>query len=83
MCKKLDKIYSVSDVPVEQHPMKLLLLQTFDKLSHSKIYLKSTKQKALVDFLSPLPEVATRSCTKKNVQYGFIENGMIDKKDKT
>ena len=64
--KKMDKIYTVSDIPVEQHPMKRLLLHTFHKLSQTKkICLKSNKQKALVDFLSTLPEIATRACTKK------------------
>jgi len=40
--------------------------------------LASNKRHSLVDFISTLSIIATKACTVKNIQHGFIEAGMID-----
>jgi hypothetical protein len=48
------------------------ILRLFDKLV---LKLKPTKKNALVDFLSVLSGLATKVCTKSNIQSGFIAAG--------
>jgi len=52
--------------------MKQRILRLFDNLV---LKLKPTKKNALVDFLSILSGLATRVCTKSNIQSGFIAAG--------
>ena len=62
--------YTVGDGP--PGPMKQRILRLFDNLV---LKLKPTKKNALVDFLSILSGLATRVCTKSNIQSGFIAAG--------
>jgi len=71
--------FTTSDLSADCVPMKKLLLKAFasdDKLAC--LSLKPSKKNALIDFLSVLPEVATKACTPKNIRHGFIEAGYID-----
>jgi hypothetical protein len=57
--------------------MKGLMLDAFkEKLEH--LNLAPNKRHTLVDFISSLSVMATKACTVKNIQHGFIEAGMID-----
>ncbi len=58
--------------------MKRLISDMFHSKDFSFLSLKSTKKNALIDFLSVLPEIATRACSKENIKLGFIQAGIID-----
>jgi hypothetical protein len=45
----------------------------------SFLSLKSMKKNALIDFLSVLPEIAMRVCSKDNIKHGFIKDRIINK----
>ena len=75
--KQLINTTSNAHLPVERCPMKKLLSDAISE-DLSCIRLASNKRGALIDFLSILPEVATKACTKSNIQHGFIEAGIID-----
>ena len=69
--------HTVRDIPAEQCPMKAKIGDAFDsELSFMK--LASNKKHALIDFISVLPDIAAKIITKKNIQQGFIEAGIID-----
>jgi hypothetical protein len=69
--------YTVKNVPAERCPMKALMLDAF-KEKLEDLYLVPNKRHALIDFISTLSVMATKACTVKNIQQGFIEAGMID-----
>jgi hypothetical protein len=57
--------------------MKALMMDVFkDKLEY--LNLASNKRHSLINFISTLSVMATKACTIKNIQHGFIEAGMID-----
>ena len=76
--KQLINTTSNAHLPVERCPIKKLLSEAISE-DLSCIKLASNKRGALIDFISILPEVATKACTKSNIQHGFIESGIIDK----
>ena len=75
--KQLINTTSNAHLPIERCPMKKLLSEAISE-DLSCIKLASNKRGALIDFISILPEVATKACTKSNIQHGFIEAGIID-----
>ena len=65
-------------VDATRHPMKKLITKLFrEKLKD--LNLPERKYKALIDFLSNLPAIATKATTRDNIIHGFVENGTIDK----
>jgi hypothetical protein len=70
-------LHTVKNIPAERCPMKALMLDAFkEKLEHHN--LAPNKRYSLVDFISSLSVMATKACTVKNIQHGFIKAGMID-----
>jgi hypothetical protein len=57
----------VRDIPVDRCPMKKLISDMFESDRLEFLSLKSTKKNALIDLLSVLPEVATTTCSKENI----------------
>ena len=79
--QSLQKTISVSDIPIECHPMKQLIHNSFKDLSsEGKLKLKHTKQNSLIDFISCIPDMTTKAAARENIVCGFIENGMIDRR---
>ena len=76
--KKIQHTHTVRDLPVDRCPMKRLISDMFHSEDMSFLSLKSTKKNALIDFLSVLPDIATRACSKDNIKHGFIQAGIID-----
>ena len=76
--KKIQHTHTVRDLPVDRCPMKRLISDMFHSADMSFLSLKSTKKNALIDFLSVLPDIATRACSKDNIKHGFIQAGIID-----
>ncbi len=69
--------HTVKNIPAERCPMKALMIDTFK----NKLYvlrLPSNKTKSLIDFISTLSAIATKVCTVKNIQHGFMEAGLFD-----
>jgi hypothetical protein len=67
----------VKNIPAERCPIKALMLDAFkEKLEH--LNLAPNKRHSLVDFILSLSVMATKACTVKNIQHGFIEAGMVD-----
>jgi len=73
--KKMLPTYTITN---KRHPKKKLIIDAFkDQLAGFNLALN--KRNALIDFLSKIPEIATKACTPDNIQHGFIEAGIIDK----
>ena len=70
---------TLSEVDASYHPMKKLITKMF-KEKLKDLNLPERKCKALIDFLSNLPAIATKATTRNNILHGFVENGTIDKK---
>ncbi len=77
--KKIQHTHTVRDIPVDRCPVKQVISNMFHSETLSFLSLKSTKKHALIDFLSVLPEIAMRACSKDNIKHGFIEAGIINK----
>ena len=78
--KELLPHYTVKDIPPERHSMKELIFNAF--LEHKvlkQLSLANNKKNAIIDFLSTLPDVASKACTTSNIRHGFIQAGIIDK----
>ena len=73
--KKIQPTHMVRDIPVDRCPMKRLISDMFHSENMSFLSLKSTKKNALIDFLSVLPDIATRACSKdKRNKLGCFEH---------
>ena len=66
-------LYAVSDSPTESCPMKKEL---------SFIRMADNKKRALINFLSVIPTIATKACTVDDIRRGFITAGIIDEQRK-
>ncbi len=77
LIKSLLPEHTVKNTPAERCPMKALMIDAF-KNKLDDLNLPSNKTKSLIDFISTLSVIATKVCTVKNIQHGFIEAGMID-----
>ncbi|KAL7552482.1 hypothetical protein ACHAWF_015738 [Thalassiosira exigua] len=74
--------HTAEHIPAENHPMKRKIVQVFEHERLKHLSLKSSKKKALINFLTVLPQIATKACTVRNIQMGFLETGMIDEDKK-
>ena len=73
--KTIQHTHTVRDLPVDRCPMKRLISDMFHSADMSFLSLKSTKKNALIDFLSVLPDIATRACSKdKRNKLGCFEH---------
>jgi hypothetical protein len=70
--------HTVRDILVDRCPIKQVISNMFHSETLSFLSIKSTKKNVLIDFLSVLPEIATRACSKDNIKHRFIEAGIID-----
>ena len=76
----LQRTVSVSNVPMENHGMKLLVQKGFNDLhAEGKLNLKLVKRNALVDSISSLPHILSIAATPPNIKHGLVQNGMADK----
>ena len=66
---------SVKDIPADRCPMKKLVMGIFDRQELKSLTLKPNKKNALIDFLATLPDILTKTCTRKNIVHGFLEAG--------
>ena len=79
--QNLQQTVTVSNVPIERHPLKRLLCKKFDSLmSEGRLRLKPRNKAALIDFIGSIPQMSAQACTIKNINHGFRENGMSDGK---
>jgi hypothetical protein len=58
--------------------MKALMIHAFKEQLNNDLNLAANKMKSLIDFISTLSEMATKACSVKNIQHGFIMTGQID-----
>ena len=78
--KQLQLTFRLSDVPSERHPMKNIITKAFAQLrSEGRLCLKTNKSRALIDFISSLPEMTAKAITRNSILQGFLEAGYIDK----
>jgi hypothetical protein len=73
--KKMQKIHTVRDVPVDRCPMKRLISDMFYSDMLEFLSLKTSKKNALIEFLLFLPDIATSVCSKEGIKHGFLEAG--------
>jgi hypothetical protein len=77
LIKALLPEHMVKNIPAERCQMKALMIDAF-KNKLDDLCLPSNKTKSLIDFISMLSAIATKICTVKNIQHGFMEAGMFD-----
>ena len=65
----------VKDLPADRCPMKKLVMGIFGRQEFKSLSLKLNKKNALIDFLATLPDILTKTCTRKNIVHGFLEAG--------
>eukprot|EP00956_Cyclotella_meneghiniana_P018000 scaffold29782_cov53-Cyclotella_meneghiniana.AAC.1 len=53
-------------------------MEAFDGGELDSLRMSSDKKKALIDFLSCLPDIIAKAQSESNIRVGFYENGMID-----
>ena len=58
--------------------MKALMIHAFKEQLKDDLNLAANKMKSLINFISTLSEMATKACSVKNIQHGFIMTGQID-----
>ena len=84
MMQKLQRTISVSDVPVELHPLKCLITEQLQNLAdEGRLKLKPSKKHAIIDFVASTPEMTAKSATRNGILHGGLENGMIDRNTKS
>jgi hypothetical protein len=76
--KALKKKHTVYNVDPSNHPLKKKIHNAFVRGELAVLNLSDNKVKALVDFLSTLPDIMAKAATSTNIKFGFLENGMID-----
>ena len=75
----MEKKITVSNIPYDRQPMKLTIYNSLQKLENeNKHILKSSKNNAIIDFVSYVPEMTTKAVTGNKTMHIFVENGMID-----
>jgi hypothetical protein len=68
---------SVKHIPADRCPMKKLVMIIFDRQELKSLTSKPNKKNALIDFLATLPDILTKTCTRKNIVHGFLEAGKL------
>ena len=75
------KTVTVSDIPVENHPLKNMVPKSFKNLQEEdRLNLKGLKVSHLIDFISSVPEMTAKAGTRKNIIHGFRANELIGDK---
>jgi hypothetical protein len=74
LLKALEKTMTCKNKP---SPLKELIKKVFNDHSH-QVKLKPTHSKALIDFLSCLPEMLQKAVSTEKISKGFLVSGMID-----
>jgi hypothetical protein len=77
--KKESSVHTVSDIDPNQHAMKKIVWEAFHGEQLNCLNLKDRTKRSLIDFISCLPEMATKAATRSNIMHGFYECGLIDK----
>ena len=77
---KVAAVVTVTNIDPSIHFMKQRVTNAFQSGQLSVLQLNSKKRGALIDFISVLPEMATKAATRDNIIDGFVETGLIDKK---
>ena len=81
MMHKLQRTHTVSNLPYQRHPMKCMIHNALRRLFYDKrLSLKPTKKNEIIDFISFVPAMTTKAAIYDNINCGFKENGMIDRK---
>ena len=70
--------HTVRHLPPERCPMKHKVDKAFKSDKVGGLNLKQKDSEALIDFISVLPGVMDKVCTRDNIQSGFNKNGMLD-----
>ncbi len=78
LIKSMLPSYSVQHILADRCPMKALMIHAFKEQLNNDLNLTANKMKSLIDFISTLSEMATKACSVKNIQHGFIMTGQID-----
>ena len=73
----LQRMTTVANVDPSNHPMKRTIIQGIQEMKQAGLRLGLIKEKALIDFLSCLPEVLTKSATRSSIVHGFVANGLV------
>ena len=69
----LQKTITVSDIPIDLHPMKRLVSREIQKWTdQNRLKLKLTKKNAIIDFVSSVPEMTVKAVTRPNITYGSL-----------
>ena len=67
----------VKDLPADRCPMKKLVMGIFGRQEFKSLSLKLNKKNVLIVFLATLPDILTKTCTRKNIVHGFLEAGKL------
>ena len=76
--KQQNKTHIVTDINPLRHPMKMRVTKAFNSEALKVLNLNSKKKSSLIDFISTLPELATKAATRGNILHGCYESGLID-----
>ena len=69
----LQKTITVSDIPIDLHPMKRLVSREIQKWTdQNRLKLKLTKKNAIIDFVSSVPEMTAKAVTRPNITHGSL-----------
>ena len=79
---KVAKTTTVSDIDPEIHFMKKIVHDAFHGGLLSGLKLKPKTLRSLIDFISTLPEIATKVATRDSILHGFLSCGFIDEDNK-
>ena len=82
LLRQLLPYYTVRDIPPEQCPIKMLIMNAFASDRLEGLNLSDNNKACIIDFCAVLVRILGQICTPTVVQDGFIENGMIDEKYK-
>ncbi len=77
--KQQNKTHTVAGIDPSRHPMKMRVTKAFNSEALRILNLNSKKKSSLIDFISTLPELATKAATRGNILHGFYESGLIDR----
>ena len=76
--KQQNKTHTVAGIDPSRHPMKMRVTKAFNSEALRILNLNSKKKSSLIDFISTLPELATKAATRGNILHGFYKSGLID-----
>ncbi len=77
--KQQNKTHTVTDIDPSRHPIKMRATKAFNSEALRILNLNFKEKSSLIDFISTLPELATKAATRGNILHGFYESGLIDR----